>query len=253
MPAVLGTAYYTAGQVATLVQQLLNDQAGVLFTLPPGPLAPPVPNTVNLLFYMQAAYRKVQAALANIGDETFKTDNVQVVVPAVAVPDPGYQASILYSTAPPNQLPSNLITPLKLWERPDGSTDDYAEMIDMTDNGGLPSIIQQETLGMWEWRMDGIYLIGATLPVQVRIRFQSCLADPTDATSVIAVGRAINVVAYFTAALAAGARGAPNAAQMEQKGDDALEDLICSVVKRDQSFGRRRRSYSYRSGRGTFI
>src|SRR5580700_10554495 len=116
MPAVLGTAYSTVGQCATFVQQLLNDQGAYLFRVPANPATPVPPGYVDITAYMNSAYRKVQGALANVGSEIFTEDDVFVVVPAVAVPDPSYQASILYTTAPPNQLPSNLLTPLKLWE-----------------------------------------------------------------------------------------------------------------------------------------
>ncbi len=89
MPAVGSTAYNTAGQITALVRSLLNDAAGNLFT-----------DTV-LLPYVNSAYRKVQRALANIESGTFLTDNVLLVVPAVAQADASAQVSITDATAPP--------------------------------------------------------------------------------------------------------------------------------------------------------
>jgi len=51
-------------------------------------------------------------------------------------------------------LPTDLLVPVKLWERANGSTDDFAEMVDLTRHGGLPSRGQDIVLSVWEWRAD---------------------------------------------------------------------------------------------------
>src|SRR6266853_2075959 len=116
MPVVGTTAYNTAGQITALVRSLLNDAAGNLFT--DGVLLP----------YANAAYRKVQRALANVQSGTFLTDDKLLVIPAVTATDPSLQVAVTDATAPPNQLPTDLLVPLKLWERPAGSSDDFVEM-----------------------------------------------------------------------------------------------------------------------------
>src|ERR1700756_3837539 len=126
MPVVGTTAYNTAGQITALVRSLLNDAAGNLFT------------DTALLPYVNSAYRKLQRALANIESGAFLTDNVLLVVPAVAQADASAQVSITDATAPPNQLPTDLLVPVKLWERANGSTDDFVEMADLSQHGGLP-------------------------------------------------------------------------------------------------------------------
>src|SRR4029077_2292427 len=97
MPTVGSTAYNTAGQVTSLVRSLLNDAAGNLFT------------DALLLPYANSAYRKVQRALANIGASAFIQDDVLLVLAAVAAVDPSVQVSITDASAPPNQLPSDLL------------------------------------------------------------------------------------------------------------------------------------------------
>ena len=72
MPVVGTTAYNTAGQITALVRSLLNDAAGNLFT------------DAVLLPYVNSAYRKAQRALANIQSGSFLSDDVLLVVPAVA-------------------------------------------------------------------------------------------------------------------------------------------------------------------------
>jgi len=138
MPVVGTTAYNTAGQITALVRSLLNDAAGNLFS------------DAVLLPYANSAYRKVQRALANIQSGTFLTDNVLLVVPAVVQVDASAQVSITDATAPPNQLPTDLLVPAKLWERASGSSDDFMEMTDLTDHDGLPSEPQGQTLRYWE-------------------------------------------------------------------------------------------------------
>src|ERR1700733_14735883 len=126
MPVVASSAYNTAGQITSLVRSLLNDAAGNLFT-----------DTV-LLPYANSAYRKVQRALANVQSGTFLSDDVLLVVSAVTTTDPSLQVFITDATAPPNQLPTDLLVPLKLWERANGSSDDFVGVTDLPNHGGPP-------------------------------------------------------------------------------------------------------------------
>jgi hypothetical protein len=236
MPVVGTTAYNTAGQITSLVRSLLNDAAGNLFT-----------DTV-LLPYANSAYRKVQRALANVQSGSLLTDNVLLVVPAVAEVDPSVQVSITDATAPPNQLPPDLLVPVKLWERPNGSSDDFEEMTDLTDHDGLPSEPQGENLNFWEWCADGLYFLGATQDTQIRLRYQKSYPDFTDSTSPVLVRNSQEAIAYFAAAMAGAARGAPQAERWDAAGADALEDLIIRATQREQQTGRRRRAFSSRCG-----
>ncbi len=240
MPIVGSSAYNTAGQITALVRALLNDSAGNLFT------------DAVLLPYVNSAYRKVQRTLANIQSSTFIVDNVTVVVPAVAAVDASLQVVISDATAPPNQLPTDLLAPVKLWERINGSSDDFVEMVDLTGHGGLPSQPQGASLSWWEWRADGIYFLGATRDAQVRIRYQKAYPDLADASSNVLVRHSQEAVAYVAAAMAAMARGSPLAEKWDVAGTDALEDLIVRATQREQQSVRRRRPYSWRRGYAYF-
>jgi hypothetical protein len=236
MPVVGSSAYNTAGQITSLVRALLNDAQGNLFT-----------DSV-LLPYTNSAYRKVQPALGNTGAGGFLSDDVLLVVTAVPAQDTSLQVSLTDATAPPNQLPTDLLVPLKLWERPNGSSDDFAEMVDLTRHGGLPSRAQDLALSVWEWRGDGIYFLGATQDTQIRLRYLKAYPDLTDSSSPVLIRNAQEAIAYATAALAGWARGSPLAAKWDDASDDALEDLIVQAVKREQHSSRRRRPFSSRSG-----
>src|SRR4029077_2616491 len=116
MPVVGSSAYNTAGQITSLVRSLLNDSQGNLFT------------DTLLLPYANSAYRKTQRALGNAGGGGFIQDDVLLIVPAVAQVDTSLQVSLTDATAPPNQLPTDLLVPLKIWERANNSSDDFVEM-----------------------------------------------------------------------------------------------------------------------------
>jgi hypothetical protein len=236
MPVVGSSAYNSAGQITSLVRSLLNDSQGNLFT-----------DTV-LLPYANSAYRKVQRALGNSGAGGFISDDTLLVVTAVAAQDASLQVSINDATAPPNQLPTDLLVPVKLWERANGSSDDFAEMVDLTRHGGLPSRPQDIVLSVWEWRADGLYFLGATQDTQIRLRYLKAFPDFTDATSPVLIRNAQEAIAYATAALAGWARGSPLAEKWDEAASDALEDLVVQAVRREQQSSRRRRPFSSRSG-----
>jgi hypothetical protein len=238
MPVVGSSAYNTGGQITSLVRSLLNDSQGNLFT------------DTLLLPYLNSAYRKVQRAIGNAGAGGFIQDDVLLVVAAVAQQDPSLQVSITDATAPPNQLPTDLLVPLKIWERPNGSSDDFAEMVDLTRHGGLPSRDQDVSLSVWEWRAAGLWFVGATQDTQIRLRYLKAYPDFTDSTSPVLVRNAQEALAYATAALAGWARGSPLAEKWDDAATDAIEDLVNAAVRREQQSQRRRRPYSSRPGFG---
>lgn len=236
MPVVGSSAYNTAGQITALVRSLLNDSQGNLFT------------DSLLLPYVNSAYRKMQRAIGNAGAGGFIQDDALLVVSAISAVDTSLQVSINDATAPPNQLPTDLLFPLKIWERPNGSTQDFVEMVDLSQHGGLPSRAQDTTLSCWEWRADGIYFLGATQDTQIRLRYLKAYPDLTDATSPVLVRNAQEAIAYASAALAAWSRGSPLAEKWDDAAADAIEDLVSAAVRREQNTSRRRRPFSARSG-----
>ena len=236
MPVVGSSAYNTAGQITSLVRSLLNDAAGNLFT------------DAVLLPYLNSGYRKVQRAIGNAGGGGFIQDDALLVVAAVAGQDASLQVSLSDATAPPNQLPTDLLVPLKIWERPNLSTQEFDEMVDLTLHGGLPSRVQDVVLSVWEWRADGLWFVGATQDTQIRLRYLKAYPDFTDATSPVLVRNAQEALAYATAALAGWARGSPLAEKWDDAAADAIEDLVVAAVRREQQTARRRRPFSARSG-----
>lgn len=205
-----------------------------------------------LIPFLNSAYRVVQRSLAMAGQTTFKVDEDFFVVSAVAVVDPSVQVVINEGTAPPNSLPSDLIQPLALWERPNLSSFAFVPMTDVTNSGGLPSINQTQSLGMWEWREDGLYFLGATGDVQVRMRYSKSLPILADGNSVIEIRNSQESVAFTTAAMAALSRGSTQVAQLDAAADDSLSKLIAASTRQQQRIVRRRRAFSSRRGHGAW-
>jgi hypothetical protein len=235
MPVLGSTAYAALSQITPLVRSLLNDVPGNVFS------------DQVLLPYAQMSYRRINKAIGNIKSSQFIKDNVLLVVPAVAASDASVQVVVNDSTASPNQLPVDLLVPLKLWERINLSTDDFQEMTDLTDEGGLPSQPQGGSLIFWEWRGDGLYFIGATQDTQIRIRYQALSPDLAGPVASVMLRDGQNTLALLTAALAGLARGSPLAATMKLLGDDALDAMKDAVVMQMQNQCRRRRPYGSRN------
>lgn len=203
-----------------------------------------------LMPYVNSAYRTVQRALAMAGSPLFRTDDVLLVVPLVASPDVSVQVVINDATPPPNQLPQDLLEPVKLWERQNLTTDSFVEMVNLTYQGGLPSRLQAERLIEWEWRDDGMYFIGATVDTQIRLRYRRSLADLLDGASSISIRNSQEALAYYTAAMAGAARGSPLAQTWETMGEDAKDKLVSAAIRQEQYSPRRRRPYGQRRGVG---
>lgn len=236
MPLLASSAYNSAGQVTSLIRSLVNDAGGNWAT-----------DSV-LLPYVNSIYRTTQKKIANAGGGGFVQDDTLLVVKAIpaAQQDPGTQTVLNDATPAPNQLPSNLLVPLKIWERPNLSTQDFVEMEDLSQHGGLPSRIQTAALGEWEWRSDGIYFVGATQDTQIRLRSLMSFPDLAGAGDVILIRGAVECLAYGAAGLVGLARGSTVAEKIDELYSDAVEDVILENVRREQGTARRRRSFRTR-------
>lgn len=203
-----------------------------------------------LMPYVNACYQSLGRKLESLSDPTYIVDGAFLTVPAVAAPDPSVTVVINDATAAPNQLPTNLLKPLRIWERQSGSTDEFVEMTNLTEQGGLPSVEQGQTLGVWEWRQDGIYFIGATVPVQIRLRYEAYMADLVDGTSSLLLRNTREQIAFPAAVLAGKSRGAEIPPEFTQMGEDALEDVLNLTTRQLQRKNFRLRGYSRRRGYG---
>ena len=210
-----------------------------------------------LIPYVNAVAEMLANELENVGNPSFIYETL-LVVTAVAAVDSSVQVVLNDATAAPNQLPTNLISPLKIDERKNGTADDFVEMVNLTEHGGLPSQPQGQTLGVWEWRQEGIYFLGATVDTQIRLRYLGYFGDLTDGTSQLGLRNIRDALAFPAAVLAGGARGAQLAPEIMAAGSvspelgfpPVFEQVIQRVTRQMQHKNYRLRGFSRRRGYG---
>lgn len=103
-------------------------------------------------------------------------------------------------------LPSDLIEPIWIKERADGSTSNN-DWVPMTETEFEPDIEKVETLRYWCWREQAINLVGATTAREVLLRYWKSLAEPTGASSALGFIFAEHFLGPQTAGYAAGSVG----------------------------------------------
>ena len=132
-----------------------------------------------------AAWRKLQEILADLGYTGSKQELSFTSVPAATSSDPmvqcyfdfnGYNNCGTYNTSFP--LPQGFIRPLKLWERITSASSLMTEM----DNpiNGLPKVPKLLWNRQWEWRSDQLWVPGSTSIMDINIRYLQLIADFTD-------------------------------------------------------------------------
>src|ERR1700676_632288 len=131
------------------------------------------------------AWRKLQQFLADLLYTGMEQEVIYTALPAAGSADPAVQAYFGYNQYfdgqnawPAFALPQTLIRPYELWERPAGSGQLMTEM-DLVIRG-LPAVPKSNWNRLWEWRDDVIYLPGALVATDLRIRYAMYFADFAD-------------------------------------------------------------------------
>jgi hypothetical protein len=233
MPVVPSTAYSQAEDALTLVRALLNDSSGAVFT------------DTLLMPFLSSAYRGLQRELAENGVSVLaEQQDIDLELNA-----PSGVTNTEMSDVSSPQLPTDCLVPHMLWERATANTTDvFAPMEKFTSGGAMLNLQPSTYLRLWEWREDKVNLIGATQAITVRIRYEKVLPALTLGTDPVQIRSATDPLAFATAALAARSRGARALAQdLLGAAQMATENLIERYVRPEQTKGRRRKPYSYRS------
>lgn len=250
-----GSAYVTAEDVLQKTRSILNDA----YNTPDG-----TPGTVpgEILTddwaptweYLGIAYDMCQCELADNGVETNVKEVFLNNIPIVQNADPSVQIWISQSgtyngsnnVASP-QLPADLIVPLRLWERFQGTQNPFVQITPAQD--GLPGYSLQAPQFRWyDWRADAVYLPGATMLNQIRMRYVAYYPDLTAPSSVVPYRRLRVALAWMTAYVFANSRNDPQAAQLKQNAMEQLDNIITATVRRRQRRGVARRAYGQSNG-----
>lgn len=252
------TPYPTVEQVMNRARAIANDSyrngQGRILT-------DNAPFTVE---YVNGALEELQDRLRNNAVITLIQDNIILTpITALAAPDPAIQVAIMYTgffngttmvSAP--ALPSNVVTPLVLWERQTGSGLPFVEMTQPRE--GLPSRFQGNWLGLWEWRQDAIWFNGSTVNEDIRMRAQISLpmVSPNSTTSFadtqIGILASINALANLVLYQYAKARGAQALQTAQIDAEKYIKLILNRYTRQAQRVPYRRQPYSAQVGNGNW-
>lgn len=205
--------------------------------------------------------------LANLGDPRFIGDQVIGPLPIVGDTDPAIQTWINWTGCfdganefDSPALPSDFISPLKMWERQHGGNYPFPvhpNMENVVD--GLPAQCKQGRNGVWEWREDAIYMPGALVPMDIRVRYAKYLGDfvntgdPVDGNGtywynqLVPIARCQSPFAKFICYEVTSARGDADAATFKVEAENEARLIFNRNVRAKQRTNLRRIG---RSGRG---
>ena len=243
MPVVGVGGYDSAEYVLNLARSIVNDAAR---SLAGNLLSDAQPYTYPML---NAAYREFQSDLSNNGSEIMMVDNYLIAqFPPCYTVDPGVVCYLSstgsfdgYNSFPTPTLPANLDTPLRLWERPSGSIQNFKQMSPVND--GLPSRPQSGTLQQWDWQGGQIIFVGANQLTDIRMRYIRFFSDIVDSTSMIEIPRCDRCLAFLMARTFGAARGSALWQAMDQKYDESLVSFVQPTSRKKQRGSHRRNPY----------
>lgn len=213
----------TATTVAARAAALLNDPSQTIYT-----------NTV-LLPLIQIAYDELE--------DRFRVEGV----PALSK----ISATITHaaSTTQPQNLDISTLTdfiePIIIEERDTGSTDPAA-WTPLIETTWLVNQAQSSSLNYYSWREQKIYLLGAIQSRDVRVKYHRDLTAVAAIGDTIEPSRALNFLAFRTAALAAKyiTQNDSRFQALSIDATNAIMTLVESAIKLRQALPATRKPYS---------
>jgi hypothetical protein len=253
VPVVPTTAYGTVEDVLLDARAVANDmevKGGDVLT----DGAPFTMQFVNL------SYRRIQAYMAQWGVETYAAYAWLLNIPANATGDPESRVIVSDSgteiTTPSGAgessfatpiLPDDWVAPLKLRERPNGSTIFATDMV--RPSGGVTRYLSQGTyLYDWEWIDDVLRFRGATQAMDVEAKYEKRLPILSQVGDAVPIRGVDNAAAFVVVQLFSKSRGGAMADGFGMLGQQEL-DWAVNRSRREQQRIRRRRQ-PYRGMRG---
>ncbi len=211
----------TVSDINALVQPLMNDAAGTVYT------------AAVILPFIKLANEDLQGELLDAQipylDEEASEQDIAV-------------GALVLTT-----VPSDMVEPIEIHERISTSTliTDYVRM---ERKDPLPDEQQVERLHYWQWREQAVGFLGATTIRGIRLRYKKLISALTGDASTIAMQHSKVFFAYRTAAhLRAFIEENPEGAGvLYNLAEDARDKLIALAVKNNQALPIRRRTYSSR-------
>jgi hypothetical protein len=210
--------------------------------------------------YVNQAYRRVQAYLAQYGVETYSTFLWLLGIPANTTGDPESRVLISdsgtqiitpsgageSSYADPI-LPDDLVAPLRLRERQSGSLN-FARLMNRRNDGLNTTLGSYTYLVDWDWRDDTLWFRGATQAIDIELMYEKHLPILSQVTDTVPIRGVDNAAAYRVAYAFSKARGAQVADSFGSEGQIELDLLVNRAQRAKQRIKHRRQPYR---GRGS--
>lgn len=254
MPSLGSSTYQTVETILNRARMILNDSEVVGGDV----LTDTAPFTFDVV---NGAYEKVQADLATYGIETYVTDWWLIGLPIMPIVDPEARliiddtgTNVVYPNGVGNvfsltpQLPVDLVVPLRVWERQNGTTNILGPPM-WQPNGGLCSRQQQNCLGEWEWKADGLRFRGALQSQDIKIMGEKSLPKLSAPTDPVPIRGVTNAAAYYMAKIFTESRGGAVAEVFANDAKEEIFSIQSTSVRRRQRKQVRRRPYSGGGGR----
>lgn len=195
-----------------------------------------------------ASFRKFQEFLATLKYSGMEQEVNFLDLPAASTNDALVQVFINYAgyapdgVVPPSNnsfvLPQGMIRPYKLWERAFTAGANPVVLTEMDEViNGLPSVPKQTWNRQWEWRDDTLYMPGATVATDIRVRYGSYFADPIDNSpasatpwfaQIVPILRCVDSLTDYLCREVEIARENPDAAAMFQASGEASARILVS-------------------------
>jgi hypothetical protein len=216
--------------------------------------------TPGTLPMLNLAWREFQDALVDNGVEVLMKQADLDNFPPNLTNDPTSQAFIGYiqsfdgqSYWPVPCLPFDMIEPIRLWQRQTGMDGGYIQVNPSVD--GIVSSLQGSYVRAWDWREEKIYINGANVPIDFRLRYCAYFNDfapnvdgSFPGSAPVPILRAAPSLAYFVAATFAGGRGSEYHDKLVAKGAMAIQKIFNRTARKKQRVNHRRRPYSSGGG-----
>lgn len=194
------------------------------------------------------AWRRLQELLSNFGLAVFNKQTILPDVPATTLTDQGlfvfFNFAEYYNGSSQSApvFPQDMIAPLLLEERVNGSTANFWPM-DQCFNG-LPTAAKGPLNLVWSWENETIYMPGATGATDIRLRYQGYLADFENNTPLadtpwygqnVPMMRVLNPLAWYICSEMAKARGDLDAGEFDKQAEAGANLMFNRDWRQDKS------------------
>jgi hypothetical protein len=195
-----------------------------------------------LLNFANKAYRKLQNRLQENGSPSTSTE--------VIITLPIGTTQLTDTTNP--QLPPDFLAPREIHERITGNP--FFNNRPMSRWNMLPSVAQQTYNGGYAWFEDGLQFIGSLSSTDIRLRYFMAMPDISSGAGQFTLRGCLDVIADWTAFLAASSRGSTQAGTFATIFEQDIKEFLNTQAHARQYLPGRRRSFNSRgrSLRGCF-